>query len=100
MSLIFVPQFICSYVLYPFAFVMGADPQDCRPVGMLLGYKTFINEFFAYLEMSQYIQNKDTLRDLTSQNNTWWWHPDERDIICTSSTSKLVRLEEGILTVS
>ena len=86
-------------MLYPFAFVMGADVNDCRPVAKLLGYKTFINEFYAYTEMSVYLNNKDTLRTLTATNNTWWWH-DDRNITVTNSTFEPVLLEEGILTVS
>ena len=50
-------QFICSWLLRPFAFIMGVDWEDCGPVGELLGIKTFANEFIAYADLSTYIDN-------------------------------------------
>lgn len=93
----FTFAFICSYVLYPFAFVMGAEQDDCRPVAKLLGYKTFINEFFAYNEMKTYLDNKKLLMGLTTSNNTWWHVPDSRDIVITNGTEPFVLLGEGVL---
>ncbi|CAH1792459.1 unnamed protein product [Owenia fusiformis] len=51
-------QLICSYLLWPFAFLMGADSQDCRQVASLIGTKTFINEFVAYGDLGVLIENK------------------------------------------
>ena len=42
---------ICSYLFVPFAFLMGVDPKDCRRVATLLGTKTFVNEFVAYIRL-------------------------------------------------
>ncbi|CAB3989736.1 Solute carrier family 28 member 3 [Paramuricea clavata] len=50
-------KFICSWILRPFAFIMGVDWEDCGIVGELLGIKTFANEFIAYLDLSEYIKN-------------------------------------------
>ncbi|XP_046847905.1 solute carrier family 28 member 3-like isoform X2 [Xenia sp. Carnegie-2017] len=50
-------KFICSWILRPFAFIMGVDWDDCGIVGELLGTKTFANEFIAYLDLSHYIEN-------------------------------------------
>uniref|UniRef100_A0A8C2SPC2 Sodium/nucleoside cotransporter n=1 Tax=Coturnix japonica TaxID=93934 RepID=A0A8C2SPC2_COTJA len=41
-------QMICSYVLMPIAFLMGADWADSPLVAELLGIKIFLNEFVAY----------------------------------------------------
>eukprot|EP00440_Ansanella_granifera_P004563 gb/GFBE01004948.1/.p1 GENE.gb/GFBE01004948.1/~~gb/GFBE01004948.1/.p1 ORF type:complete len:591 (+),score=105.59 gb/GFBE01004948.1/:1-1773(+) len=41
-------QVVFSYVLWPLAFLMGVKPDDCGAVGLLIGEKTFINEFVAY----------------------------------------------------
>lgn len=44
-------QFICSYVLWPLAFVMGVSSVDCGRVGELIGTKTFLNEYIAYARL-------------------------------------------------
>ena len=54
-------QLICSYVFYPLAFLMGVDTADCLTVGELIGTKTFLNEFYAYTELSVYIKNREIL---------------------------------------
>ncbi|XP_071825838.1 solute carrier family 28 member 3-like isoform X3 [Apostichopus japonicus] len=51
-------EFICSYVFMPIAFMMGVEPKDCRIVAELVGAKTFINEFYAYEKLSEYIENR------------------------------------------
>ncbi|OQV11723.1 Sodium/nucleoside cotransporter 1 [Hypsibius exemplaris] len=43
---------ISGYLFYPIAYLMGVDPAECRSVGQLLGYKTFLNEFVAYTELN------------------------------------------------
>ncbi|CAD5117444.1 DgyrCDS6212 [Dimorphilus gyrociliatus] len=63
-------QFICSYLFYPIAILMGVKPEDSRVVASLIGTKTFINEFVAYQEMTPYIKNLNTYNNLTSQFNT------------------------------
>lgn len=54
-------QFLCSYVFYPVAFLMGVDQVDCFDVAQLIGYKTFINEFYAYTKLSVFIKNQENL---------------------------------------
>ncbi|XP_013421719.1 solute carrier family 28 member 3 [Lingula anatina] len=63
-------QLICSYVLWPFAFVMGTDAVDCRKVAELIGIKTFLNEFVAYDALGKLINNRDILQSYTKQNFT------------------------------
>jgi pyrimidine nucleoside transport protein len=49
-------QYICGYLLWPLALVMGVPPEDCRAVAELIGEKTFINEFVAYTSLSAKVQ--------------------------------------------
>ncbi|KFP84920.1 Sodium/nucleoside cotransporter 2, partial [Acanthisitta chloris] len=51
-------QVICSYVLMPVAFLMGADWADSPVVAELLGIKIFLNEFVAYQKLSTYKKNR------------------------------------------
>lgn len=51
---------ISGYVFYPLAFLMGVDARECRIVGQLLGYKTFLNEFVAYTELQNIVKNDPT----------------------------------------
>ena len=36
-ALMFLFQFLCSYILFPFALVMGVEVNDCRKVAKLIG---------------------------------------------------------------
>ncbi|NWI84361.1 S28A1 protein, partial [Pitta sordida] len=51
-------QVICSYVLMPVAFLMGADWADSPVVAELLGIKIFLNEFVAYQQLATYKKNR------------------------------------------
>ncbi|KAM8804467.1 sodium/nucleoside cotransporter 1 [Eudromia elegans] len=51
-------QVICSYVLMPVAFLMGADWADSPLVAELLGIKIFLNEFVAYQQLAVYKKNR------------------------------------------
>ena len=44
-------ELIFSYLLAPVAWLMGVPWQDCLQVGILLGKKTILNEFIAYLDL-------------------------------------------------
>ena len=46
-------QWIFSKALWPLAWVMGVPAVDCDKVARLIGFKTVINEFVAYAEMSK-----------------------------------------------
>ena len=43
---------------------MGVEWDDCDVVAELLGTKTFLNEFVAYISLSEYINNRTTLNGL------------------------------------
>lgn len=45
-------QFIFGYVFSPLAWLMGVASHDMLAVGQLLGEKTVLNEFVAYISMS------------------------------------------------
>ena len=53
-------EFICSYALMPFAYIMGVSWDDSFIAAELLGVKTFLNEFVAYQRLSVYIKNRET----------------------------------------
>lgn len=45
-------QYILGQIFRPFAFIMGVDWNETVKVGSLLGQKTVINEFVAYLSLA------------------------------------------------
>ena len=49
----FTLQWIFSRLLWPLAWVMGVPTIDCSKVARLIGFKTVLNEFVAYAEMSK-----------------------------------------------
>lgn len=44
-------QFIFGMLFAPFAWLMGVNAQDVLQVGQVLGEKTILNEFFAYITL-------------------------------------------------
>lgn len=51
-------ELILSYLLAPVAWLMGIPWADCGQVGILLGKKTILNEFIAYLELQPLIEEQ------------------------------------------
>lgn len=47
---------IFAFVFSPFAYVLGVPWEDAPAVGSLLGLKTAVNEFVAYLQLADYLQ--------------------------------------------
>lgn len=47
---------ITSYIFYPFAWLLGVEPNDCLEVGSLLGTKIIVNEFVAYAQLGELIK--------------------------------------------
>lgn len=63
---------ICSYVLMPVAFLMGADWADSPVVAELLGIKIFLNEFVAYQQLATYKKNRlDGLEEWNGGQKQW-----------------------------
>lgn len=50
-------EWVLSYFMAPVAWLMGVPWADCGQVGMLLGKKTILNEFIAYLDLKTLIEN-------------------------------------------
>lgn len=46
---------------YPIAFLMGVPLQDCWTVGKLIGVKTVLNEFVAYLQLAELLKTPGAL---------------------------------------
>ena len=93
----FLFQMISSYVLYPVAYLMGTDTGDCGKVAELLGIKTFLNEFVAYIHLKDLIANRHTLTNYTEFYNSTSWHWEKEDMILDMTGETL---KGGILSVS
>ncbi|MBD2776771.1 NupC/NupG family nucleoside CNT transporter [Iningainema tapete] len=51
-------QWILSFIMAPVAWLMGVPMADCGKVGALLGKKTILNEFIAYLDLKTLIEKQ------------------------------------------
>ena len=61
--------------------MMGVDPVDCRRVAKLIGFKTFTNEFVAYIEMGKLLDNGKVFANYTMGTNNTNWHVSDMDIV-------------------
>lgn len=50
-------QFLFGYLFAPLAWLMGVSSHDMLSIGQLLGEKTVINEFVAYISMGEMLKN-------------------------------------------
>ena len=50
-------ELILSYLMFPFAWLMGIPWAECSQVGILLGKKVILNEFVAYLDLKEMMPN-------------------------------------------
>lgn len=55
-------QFLLGYIGAPIAWMIGVHPQDMVLVGQLLGEKTILNEFYAYVTLGT-MKNGDQFTD-------------------------------------
>ncbi len=53
-------EWLFSYLLAPVAWLMGVPWSECGTVGVLLGKKTTLNEFIAYLDLATIIETTKT----------------------------------------
>ncbi|AKG23665.1 NupC/NupG family nucleoside CNT transporter [Calothrix sp. 336/3] len=51
-------EWMLSFIMAPVAWLMGVPWADCAQVGALLGKKTILNEFIAYLDLKTLIEQK------------------------------------------
>ena len=56
-------ELIFAYLLAPVAWLMGVPWADCGQVGILLGKKTILNEFIAYVDLQQLIEAANAVTD-------------------------------------
>ena len=49
-------QMILGYIFQPLAWMMGVAWEDCHRVGQLIGVKTTLNEFVAYIDLAGLIK--------------------------------------------
>ncbi|XP_060086045.1 solute carrier family 28 member 3-like [Ylistrum balloti] len=98
-------QFLCSYIFWPIAAMMGVDLTDCRKVAEMIGTKIFINELVAYTDLSVYMNNKlnftwyqQIMQNMTSLDSNgsdvigWYFSGD--DIVYTEMN---ITLQKGIM---
>ncbi len=48
-------EWLLSYIMFPVSWLMGIPWEDCSTVGVLLGKKTILNEFIAYLDLQELV---------------------------------------------
>ena len=79
-------QIICSYLFWPFVFIMGVESVDCPVSARILGIKLNVNEMVAFYELGVVIKNRATLH---AYNGTWHW-TDGGDIVLDHANTTLV----------
>ncbi|ESO82054.1 hypothetical protein LOTGIDRAFT_207467 [Lottia gigantea] len=57
-------ELVCSYLLFPAAFLMGVDTHDCKRVAELLGIKLFTLSMNAYIKMIPLLNNRKERTDV------------------------------------
>ena len=76
---------------------MGVNVADCRKVAKLIGIKTFLNEFVAYLDLSRLIRNNAMLEGHMEHNGTWYWSGEH--VFLTIPNGDDIKLVDGIISV-
>jgi CNT family concentrative nucleoside transporter len=51
-------ELILSYFMAPVAWLMGVPWVDCSKIGVILGKKTILNEFIAYLDLMELVKQQ------------------------------------------
>ncbi|KAH9524879.1 hypothetical protein Btru_028135, partial [Bulinus truncatus] len=83
-------DFLCSYLLYPFAYVMGIAPEDCGKVGALIGIKLMATPFVAYAELGGMIKNRHIFENYVRLYNETWYASGD-DVILTETNTTLIK---------
>ena len=84
--------------MYPVAFLMGVDAENCRKVAELIGIKTFLNEFIAYTTLGELVDNRARFEEyINLYNTTDSWTNANGDIYLKHWNETLAG---GIMTVS
>ncbi|KAK0047765.1 solute carrier family 28 member 3 [Biomphalaria pfeifferi] len=81
---------MCSYLMYPLAYVMGTASEDCGKVGALIGLKFVATPFVAYAELGLMVKNRHTFESYVREyNGTWYTSGD--DVILTDTNTTLFK---------
>ncbi|RNA39663.1 solute carrier family 28 member 3 [Brachionus plicatilis] len=52
---------ILQYLFWPFAFLMGAESEDCKSIAKLVGFKVFVNEFVAFTKLGAVVNFRNEI---------------------------------------
>ncbi|GAB1607593.1 solute carrier family 28 member 3-like [Argonauta hians] len=86
---------ICSYILFPVAFLMGIAKEDCMQVAEMIGIKTFLNEMIAFSKLHDFVQNRITFDNYTNYyNSSDSWSYSGNDIFLHNEN---ITLKGGIM---
>lgn len=58
---------VCGWLFCPLAWLMGIEGRDCFNAGQLLGLKVVANELVAYKQMSGWMAEESTTREITER---------------------------------
>ncbi|XP_055874264.1 solute carrier family 28 member 3-like [Biomphalaria glabrata] len=83
-------DFLCSYLLYPVAFLMGIDSEDSGKIGSLMGVKFIATPFVAYADLGRMIKNRHVFESYASNSNASWYVSGE-DVILTETNTTLYK---------
>src|SRR6218665_2576345 len=77
-------QLICSYVMWPMAYIIGIEYNDCQEAAKLMGIKLFTTEVFAYQELGKsdaagLLSVRETGRDTDTYIHTVTYSDRETD---------------------
>lgn len=57
-SLDWTLQGLLGYIVWPFSWIMGIPAADCSAISRLIGEKTILNEFIAYMSFSKLLSSE------------------------------------------
>ena len=63
---------MCSYVMWPIAFIIGIDTDECQESAKLIGLKVFATEVLAYQELGKSVDAG--LLNVRDNNNIFIFH--------------------------
>lgn len=77
---------------------MGTESADCFKVARMIGIKTFLNEYVAYIDLGEIVNNKKLFDEHVSLGGNYSYNGS--DIILHLNDTHSTVLEDGIMSVS
>ena len=68
-----VQQVICSYLFWPFVFLMGVPVPECGIVARMVGMKLMLSELLALGDLGTVHRNRKLLQGHVEGNGTFSW---------------------------